>query len=360
MKEVQDNNPVASGEKEIDLLELASKLWANRKKVIFWSIIGAVVGLVVGFSIPKEYTASAKLAPEASGSKGSGYSALAAMAGFNGAGNDNDAVYPGLYPDVVGSIPFITSLFSVEVETKENGRKLTLEQYMKTLRAPWWSSILNFPFKLLGKLTSSGEEPAGEHVIDNFRLTKSEYSMVQAVSDRIQATVNQTTDVIVISVQMQDPLVAAMVTDTVVSRLQEYITDYRTNKARKDLEYAEKINAEAQQEYYRAQKALADYSDRNQGIATQSAAIARDRLANEAQLAFSLYNQTSQRVQAAKAVVQEKTPVYVVVSPPTVPISQTSPRKALILIGFMFVFAVGYSAWILFLQPMVQSRKNKK
>ncbi len=95
MKEVQDNNPVASGEKEIDLLELASKLWANRKKVIFWSIIGAVVGLVVGFSIPKEYTASAKLAPEASGSKGGGYSALAARGGFNGAGDDNDAVCPG-------------------------------------------------------------------------------------------------------------------------------------------------------------------------------------------------------------------------------------------------------------------------
>ena len=126
-----------------------------------------------------------------------------------------------------------------------------------------------------------------------------------------------------IDVTMQDPLVSAMLADTVVTRLQEYITDYRTNKARKDLVYAEKLNSEAQQEYYKVQQKLADYADRNQGIATQSARITYDRLQNEASLAFNVYNQTAQQVQDAKAKVQETTPVYAVVTPPTVP-----PRRS--------------------------------
>lgn len=38
-----------------------------------------------------------------------------------------------------------------------------------------------------------------------------------------------------LSVTMQDPLISASLTDTVMHCLQNYITDYRTNKARHDL-----------------------------------------------------------------------------------------------------------------------------
>lgn len=43
-KDILDN---ANDEKEIDLLELATKLWEQRKKLIIWSICGAVIGLIV-------------------------------------------------------------------------------------------------------------------------------------------------------------------------------------------------------------------------------------------------------------------------------------------------------------------------
>ncbi len=39
---------------------------------------------------------------------------------------------------------------------------------------------------------------------------------------------------------MQDPLVAAIVADTVQARLKAYMTEYRTNKSRKILQYNEK------------------------------------------------------------------------------------------------------------------------
>ena len=47
---------------------------------------------------------------------------------------------------------------------------------------------------------------------------------------------------------MQDPQVAATVADTVQARLKEYITEYRTSKARRLLEYAEKLRKEAREE----------------------------------------------------------------------------------------------------------------
>lgn len=359
-KDIIDNN---DDEKEIDLLELASKLWAQRKKLAVWSICGAVIGVIIAFSIPKEYTTTVKLAPETTDAKagGGGLSALASMAGFGSISSGVDAVYPQLYPDVVGSVPFTTSLFDVEVETKEDGQKFTVRQFLEEeTKAPWWGAVMGAPFKLIGMLRSSDDEedPEGKKV-NNFQLSQDENKLVEAINNRVNASVDQKTNVVTITVNMQDPLVSAILADTVVSRLQEYVTQYRTNKARKDLEYAETLNEEAKTEYYKAQQRYAEYLDSNQGLALQRAQITRDRLENETSLAFNLYNQTAQQVQKAKAKVQETTPVYAIITPATVPVKASSPKKLMILVGFTFLAFVACAAWILFIQPLILERNEK-
>lgn len=351
-------------EQEIDLLELAMKLWRQKKKIALWCLIGAVFGLVVAFSIPREYTTDVKLAPEAGGGQkiSGSLGAMAAMVGIGGGAQSGaDAVNPTLYPDVVSSVPFLVGLFDVPVEDIDGDKKETLRTYVEDdLRSPWWSAVMAAPFKLIGLLRGGDDDDADPNKkTDTFKLTKEENAVVAALRARISASVDTKTSVITIAVMMQDPLVSAQLADTVVSRLQEYITDYRTNKARKDLEYAELLNQEAQDNYYKAQQEYADYLDRNQGLILHSAQTTRERLQNEATLAFNLYNQTAQQVQVAKAKVQEQTPVYATVSPATVPIKPTSPRKPLILVGFVFLAFVACSAWILYGQPLLQELKNK-
>lgn len=357
-----DINKSQEEEMEIDLLELAMTLWKKRKKLAVWSACGAVFGLVVAFSIPKEYATSVKLAPEVADSKGGGGSlgALASMAGFSMSSSSGaDAVYPQLYPAVVSSVPFTTSLFDVQVTTKDDGKKMTVRQYLENeIRAPWWSTVMGLPFKLLGALRSN-DEPAEGKKLDNFQLTVEENGLVEALNQRVSASVDTKTSVVTIDVNMQDPLVSAVLADTVVARLQEYVTNYRTNKARNDLEYALKLNEEAQSNYYKAQQRYADYLDRNQGLAFHSAQTMQDRLENEATLAFNLYNQTAQQVQKAQAKVQENTPVYAIVTPATVPIRAMSPKKGLILVGFTFLAFVACAAWILLISPLLEDYKKK-
>ena len=352
-------------EKEIDLLELAMKLWNQKKKICLWCFIGAILGLIVAFSIPREYTTDVKLAPELgnnqkmSGSLG----AMAAMVGIGGATQGgSDAVNPMLYPDVVSSVPFLVGLFNVPVEDIDGEKKITVREYVEEdMRSPWWSAVISFPFKLLGMILSSDDEEGDTNkATDTFKLTKKEDQVVKALQQRISASVDTKTSVITITVMMQDPLISATLADTVVNRLQEYITDYRTNKARKDLEYAELLNKEAQDNYYKAQQKYADYLDRNNGLIIHSAMTTRERLQNEATLAFNLYNQTAQQVQMAKAKVQENTPVYATVTPATVPIKPSAPRKPLILVGFVFLAFVACSAWILYGKPLVEEMKKKK
>lgn len=360
-----DHQEQQDEEQEIDLLELAMKLWRQKKKIGIWCLIGAVIGLIVAFSIPREYTTDVKLAPEAGGNQkiGGSLGAMAAMVGIGGGMQSGaDAVNPTLYPDVVSSVPFIVGLFDVPVEDIKGETKVTLREYVEEdLKSPWWSAVMGAPFKLLGMIRGGDDDEVDpDKKTDTFKLTKEEDLVVLALKKRISASVDTKTSVITISVMMQDPLVSATLADTVVNRLQEYITDYRTNKARKDLQYAELLNEEAKDNYYKAQQKYADYLDRNQGLILHSAQTTGERLQNEATLAFNLYNQTAQQVQLAKAKVQENTPVYATVSPATVPIKPTSPRKPLILVGFVFLAFVACSAWILYGKPLLEEMKQKK
>ncbi len=354
-------------EEEIDLLELARKLWNSRKRLLKWCGIGALLGIVVAFSIPKEYSVTVKLAPEISNGKQSlgGLGDLAAMTGFNvGGGASGDAVSPTLYPDIVESVPFATELFDVQVSDKKGKLQTTVYEYLtENVRRPWWSAVLSAPFKFIGWTVSlfKGDEDASSREVDPFRLTPEENGVVSALKERVTCVVDKKSSVISLTVTMQDPLIAATLTDTVMNNLQNYITEYRTNKARHDLEFTQKLYDEAQAAYYAAQSKYARYMDANQNVVLRSVRTEQERLQNEMTLNYNLYNQMAQQLQLAKAKVQESTPAYVVLQPATVPLRAAKPSKMMILIGFVFLFGVATSAWVLFGEELLgQFKKEAK
>lgn len=352
-------------EQEIDLIELAQKVWAGRKLVFKVCGIALLVGLVVAFSIPKEYSTSVTLAPE-TGSKSStgGMGALAAMVGINiGSSSGEDALSPELYPDIVSSTPFLLEMFDVKVTDQKGKINTTLYEYLdKHQRSPWWGAIASAPFKALGWVVSlfkDTPEELGDAKINPFCLTPDQAGIADALSHRISVSVDKKTGVTTLSVTMQDPLISAALTDTVMHCLQNYITDYRTNKARHDLAFTEKLFDEAQGNYYEAQQKYAHFMDGNQNIIMQSFRTEQERLQNEVNLAYGVFTQVAQQLQVAKAKVQEITPVYTVVQPATVPLRPAKPNKIMILIGFVFLAGVGSIGWILFVKDLLNGWKKQ-
>ena len=148
-----NTTPQQPEEQEIDLIELAQKVWASRKLVFKACGYAVLVGLVVAFSIPKEYSTSVTLAPETGGKSGGGsMGALAAMAGISlGASSGEDALSPELYPDIISSTPFLIELFDVKVKDQKDKIDTTLYAYLDEYqRGPWWGAITSAPFKALG------------------------------------------------------------------------------------------------------------------------------------------------------------------------------------------------------------------
>ena len=288
--------PQKPEEQEIDLIELAQKVWAERKMLYKVCGIAAVIGLIVGFSIPKEYSTEVTLAPESASKMNAGsMGALAAMAGINlgGASAGEDALSPELYPDIVKSTPFLLELFDVKV--KDQKGKIDTTLYAKYQRSSWMGTVVSAPFKALGwTLSLFKDKPEKkEGKIDPFRLTLDETRVAEALSKRILVTIDKKTGVTTLEVTMQDPLISASLTDTVMRCLQNYITDYRTNKARHDLAFTEKLYNEAKADYQNAQKKYATFADANQNVVLLSYRAEQERLKNEVELAYTVYTQVS-------------------------------------------------------------------
>ena len=349
-----------SEEQEIDLIELAQKVWAERKLVFKACGIAVLVGLVVAFSIPKEYTTEVMLAPESSAKTTTGsMSTLAAMAGINlSSASGEDALSPELYPDIVGSTTFLLELFDMKVKDQKGKIDTTLYAYIDEYqRSPWWSVVLSAPFKAVGWTMSlfKDEPEKGTGKIDPFYLTQDAERVANNLRERIAISVDKKTGVTTLAVTMQDPLISASLTDTVMHCLQNYITDYRTNKARHDLAFTERLYNEAKADYTEAQKKYAAFVDANQNIILLRYKAEQERLQNEMNLAYNVYNQVAQQLQMAKAKVQEITPVYTVVQPAVVPLRASKPSKVMILIGFVFLAGVGSVGWILFVRDWIKN-----
>lgn len=363
-QDLQNNIPQSQQEQEIDLLELALKVWAERKFILKACGYAALVGLVIAFSIPKEYTATATIAPEISDGKSAGsLSSLAAMAGINmNTSSGADAIYPDLYPDIVASTPFITGLFDVRVQDLKEKVDTTLYCYLdEHQRAPWWSVVISAPFDALGWTLSlfKDEEEEGDGKLDPFHLTKDEAAIAKVLSKRIGISVDKKTGLTTLTVTMQDARISACLTDTVMSRLQDYITEYRTTKARKDFQFQQGLFERKKKEYEKAQDEYAKFADANKNIILLSYRAEQERLENEMRLAYNVYTSVAQQLQMSEAKVQEITPVYTVVEPATIPIRASKPSKPMILIGIVFLTGVGCVGWILFGRGLFAGLKKK-
>ena len=327
-------------EQEIDLIELAQKLWKERKFLLKGCGIAVVVGLIVAFSIPKEYTTTVKLAPETQdAAKKSSLGGLAAMAGIN-----------------------LNELFPVEVTDKEKELSTTLYDYMSEhQRKAWWGYIVSAPFKALGAVMSliSGDEEESEG-LNPYHLTKDQEEVVKALQERVSVSVDKKTLVITASVQMQDPVISAQMTKVVLENLQNYITNYRTQKVKQDLEFTQKVFGESRDAYYKAQRAYAAFEDANRNIISSSYRTEQERLKNEMTLTFNVYNTLAQKLEQDKLRVQEETPVYTVIEPATVPLKASSPKKALILVGFVFLALFGCIGYLFVKDMFVAAFKKEE
>lgn len=335
------------------------RLWAaiKRRKKTYFKVIPTVILTVwiLSLGLPDYYKCRVQLVPEDSYTMGGGALAmLASSFGVNlgGGTQGSDAITVLLYPDVLNSVDFKTTLFNIKIQRPTDKVPMTYYDYLKNeQKDAWWLSARE---KLLGIIFGKEEEEDKKEntAINPFELTPEQAGISGMINSKIVceigASVAKQASLITVEVTDQDPHVAALLADSVKAHLQEYITDYKTKKARHDLEFTEKLYKDSKKNYERARQLYADYMDANHDLVLESVRQKQTDLENEMQLLYNNYNAISTQLLAAKVRVQEVTPAFTTLQPATVPLWPEGPKRSRMVVVFTIAALFFTTLWVLF------------
>lgn len=352
--------------KEINInIPLFFKLLKDDKKYVFvYILIFSILGIIVALGTPKTYKASVMLAPEETGSGFSGsLSSLASMVGLNMSINKTgDAIYPEIYPELMNSIKFNVELLPIEIRTSKSTETMPYYTYMAAHQK---KPILSYPILWITKLneliTSDdavvvNDSSKYQFGINPFYLNRKQAKLLEHISSNIKCNVDKKTNVITIEVTAQDPLVAAIMADSVKNHLQEAITEYKTQKAKNNVTYMQGLFEETKAEYDSARIKYAQEVDSYKNLSRQTYQSKLDDLEAEKDLKYTIYQQVVEQLQLAKYTLQEKTPAFTVIQNASVPsLPSGRSRKAIVLIWLFLGFFIRSSIlllknWKLFMQ----------
>ena len=327
----------------IDLRDVFKSIKSHRKLFVKVWIITFILSCAYILPIPRSYTTSLSLAPEVSSeTQGGSLASLASTFGVNlGSMSNNDAFYPELYPDVIATNTFIVDLFPVKVCTIDGEIETDYYTYLTRYNKKTFYKI---PLTWLRNTINNILEPkkeGGDGVIDPLRLSVENDKLVEAIRNKITCNVDKRTSIITISVEDQDPLICKTMADTVMLRLQKFITMYRTQKARIDMEHYKALADSALTEYTNSLEEYSRYSDTHFNSVMQAYISEQEKKENEVNMKFTTYNALNTQYEAAKAKVQERTPAFTILEAASVPVKPTHPKRMMFVIAMLFLSTIG-------------------
>ena len=157
----------------IDFNFILKAIIKNKKAFFYTMPIVFILSSLIIISIPRSYTCEVKLAPESTSSGIGSIGALASSFGVNLANklDNEDAISPELYPDLMNSIDFKVSLFPIKIQTKDKKIETTYYNYLeKHQKYAWWLIPINYIKKLFEKKEDKPFDSSKK--IDQLILTK--------------------------------------------------------------------------------------------------------------------------------------------------------------------------------------------
>jgi capsular polysaccharide biosynthesis protein len=293
-----------------------------------------------------------KLAPEVSGEDVGNLSSIASSFGFDiGGATSQDAIYPELYPELFESSEFIVGLYDIQITTKDHKLQTDYFTYIKehqkknplTWPFIWTTLKLTSLFESEDTITSSN----GQGGINPFTMSRKDYMLMQNIMEKISCSVDKKTSVITIKVQDQDPLVCAIMADSVKAQLQNFIIRYRTSKVVEDVVHYQQLRDSAEAEYDLVMQAYSRFCDTHNDIILQSYQSERDKLESELALKQNSLTAIEAQLQTTKVKLREKTPAFTTLKSATVPVKPAGPKRVLFIALMMVLSTIGGSIYIL-------------
>lgn len=289
----------------IEIRKYLQAVWAHKKVFAWLWIATAIVSVTVVLLIPRKYESKTILAPEYDYINTQSLRVLAQAAEVDiPIGPTTDAISPDLYPTLVESGEF---QYRIAIDSVPNAEGATV------------------------------------NVLDYYsREGKERWENAERLAKHIQCEVDRKTGAISIACRAWNPVTAAAMANKVRELLQEFITEYRTNKARADVDFFRAQVEAKQSEAESARSAYVTYSDSHAGCGLKAVESEKERLSDELNVRQASYKSALVQLQAAENKLQENTPAFTIIQGAGVPSRPCSPKRMLtVLIAMVVATLIG-------------------
>lgn len=364
-----DHHPTAErSEEEVDIWDLVALVWRDRQYIIISVLLFFVIGFFhISYGPGSAYVSNSVLLQETSTDGGSTQRFLQQFGGafgFSSSGSgEAGRISAELYPFIISSAAFQYEIIYEDIEFSRFDEPITLHEYFneyyeKPIRDSVYELTRKYtimlPFTFIDFLEgisfTENEKDTLEIVEYDDRilsLSSDEQAAMAELTPRIILTVEG--NLINISTELPDPEAAAMLNVLVIEKIQEYVTEYQIEKSRNTLEFIERQYERAKEQYQNAQNELATFLDQNVNISTNVARVEEERLQNQTNMTYNIYNSVALELEQAELRLQEETPVFSVLQKSSLPTTSVGSSYRLLavfaivggIVGVMVIFGVG-------------------
>ncbi|WP_341226365.1 Wzz/FepE/Etk N-terminal domain-containing protein [uncultured Arcticibacterium sp.] len=312
----------------VDLKAFLKVIWKEKLLIFGIILVFAILGIWFAFSLKKEYVSEGKILPEISSGGGGSLGGLADLVGIGGfelgMKNNTDAIRPDLYPDVIKTAPFFLGLLEQTFIT-QNSDSIRFNEYCDLYIIESSEESTQEAFK---------GRPEGVIVLD--QLTESK---IKELRERVVGSIDKKSGVISISAKMPDPVIAAEIAHYAMNYLTGYVSTYRTEKLRSEVDFLENKVASAKGTFYKDQSKKAVYEDQFSAatMRLKSADVQRERIESEYKMSTSIYNELLKKYEESKLKLKQETPIFQILEPPMAPNLASEPKKGFILGVFILI-----------------------
>lgn len=321
----------------VDISEIVSNFWNQKKLIIKFTLIFFVLGFVIALLSKPRYTSTSVFTPNLSKStsiSSTGLGGLAAMAGINldKINNEDGNVSPILYPEIFYSLPFQIKIIETKLNFSNYSDSISYEEFI--------TSKTSFnPISSLRKFISSkiSKSVLGIEKSKAIGISNEKYYVIKKLIDDLRIDLNSKEGSIYISATLSDPVAAAEMAMTAQLILQNFVIDFKIKKAKDELLYLEKRLLEKEKAFREIQNKIANYKDKNQNFSSELAQSRLKFLESEYDLAYKIYSDISTQLESKKLQVKEDTPLFTTLKPASIPNEKSNISRLSILIIFTIV-----------------------
>jgi uncharacterized protein involved in exopolysaccharide biosynthesis len=365
--EERDKNIITQNEAEdeIDLVEIAAKLWAKRRFIIKTTLIFMAIGLFIAIFTPNEYTSSTTMVPQTGNKQvGGSLGGLAAIAGINlGSMSSGEVLSPSVYPKILNNVNFQKELIYSKYSFEKVEEPISYYEYATNKKYSSFNLIdvikkytIGLPGIIIEAIKGEPKEILDSLSIDIMTIDKlsiSEGKVIENVFDNLTFNMNNKEGYISLSYTSIEPRVSAEVVLTAQKLLQKYITEFKIEKVRSNLEFVEQSYEEARGNFENKQAELARFRDANKSLSSAMARTQEEKLTSEYNLLLGIYTEIAKQKEQAKIAVTETTPILTIIEPVIIPSEKSSQSRAIMISVYTFLGLIVGMGWV-FVWPYIQ------